>query len=133
MYFLSILDKMLQVDPVKRPDISEIVTDLERIALSRYVELKGSIVSFMVLFVWKARLGISDADYTFRLAEMKCKFWELFFLSVDCRLFIVKKNRTKKKKLSYQPWSLVGILIHCTRPIIQRIFGICARSHEREF
>ncbi len=36
---------MLQVDPAKRPEISEVVADLESIALSRYVELKGSIVS----------------------------------------------------------------------------------------
>ena len=37
---------MLQVDPTKRPEISEVVADLESIALSRYVELKGSIVSW---------------------------------------------------------------------------------------
>jgi hypothetical protein len=41
---------MLQVDPTKRPEISEVVADLESIALSRYVELKGSIVSLTLKF-----------------------------------------------------------------------------------
>ncbi|CAB3989806.1 cyclin-G-associated kinase-like [Paramuricea clavata] len=41
--FHSLICKMLQADPTKRPEISEVVSDLESIALSRYVELKGSI------------------------------------------------------------------------------------------
>ena len=55
MRFILFVDKMLQVNPVKRPDISEIVTDIEAIALCKYVELKGSIVSLMVavsLILW---------------------------------------------------------------------------------
>ena len=43
---------MLQVDPVKRPDISEIITDFESIALSKYVELKGSIVSILPMIYY---------------------------------------------------------------------------------
>ncbi|XP_046839155.1 cyclin-G-associated kinase-like isoform X2 [Xenia sp. Carnegie-2017] len=41
--FHNLINKMLQVDPTERPEVSEIVSDLEMIALSKYIELKGSI------------------------------------------------------------------------------------------
>lgn len=52
--YIIFLGKMLQVDPMKRPEVAEVVTSLETIALSRYVELKGSIVGYSVnTYLWR--------------------------------------------------------------------------------
>ena len=39
---------MLQVNPVNRPDIKEVLTGLEAIAIAMDVDLKGKVVSYKV-------------------------------------------------------------------------------------
>ena len=39
---------MLQVNPVNRPDIKEVLTGLEAIAIAMDVDLKGKVVSYEV-------------------------------------------------------------------------------------
>ena len=42
------LGYMLQVNPVNRPDIKEVLTGLEAIAIAMDVDLKGKVVSYEV-------------------------------------------------------------------------------------
>ena len=39
---------MLQVNPINRPDIKEVLTGLEAIAIAMDVDLKGKVVSYKV-------------------------------------------------------------------------------------
>ena len=40
---------MLQVNPADRPDIKEVLTGLEAIAIAMDVDLKGKVVSYLAL------------------------------------------------------------------------------------
>ena len=48
VFFLVHLGYMLQVNPVNRPDIKEVLTGLEAIAIAMDVDLKGKVVSYEV-------------------------------------------------------------------------------------
>ena len=51
---------MLQVNPVNRPDIKEVLTGLEAIAIAMDVDLKGKVVSY----TWSTLFLYSDYRYT---------------------------------------------------------------------
>ena len=51
---------MLQVNPVNRPDIKEVLTGLEAIAIAMDVDLKGKVVSY----TWSTLFLYSDNRYT---------------------------------------------------------------------
>lgn len=46
MSFVILIGYMLQVNPVNRPDIKEVLTGLEAIAIAMDVDLKGKVVSY---------------------------------------------------------------------------------------
>ena len=49
-FFFLLLEYMLKVNPADRPDIKELLTGLEAIAIAMDVDLKGRVVSFKSLF-----------------------------------------------------------------------------------
>ena len=51
---------MLQVNPVNRPDIKEVLTGLEAIAIAMDVDLKGKVVSY----TWSTLSLYSETRYT---------------------------------------------------------------------
>lgn len=66
--FLSfrILEYMLQVNPADRPDIKELLTGLEAIAIAMDVDLKGRVVSFVSLFA--LCISLDKINYCLRLS-----------------------------------------------------------------
>lgn len=57
---------MLQVNPVNRPDIKEVLTGLEAIAIAMDVDLKGKVVSYITSHETKEKeyiLVVEDAVY----------------------------------------------------------------------
>ena len=53
---------MLQVNPVNRPDIKEVLTGLEAIAIAMDVDLKGKVVSYEVNSILVNTLIIQGAS-----------------------------------------------------------------------
>ena len=58
--FVIHIGYMLQVNPVNRPDIKEVLTGLEAIAIAMDVDLKGKVVSY----TWSTLFLYSDNRYT---------------------------------------------------------------------